>query len=46
MVHLVKLRDDFMQNVQRLLVVQLREERDIVWEAGEHHRHVLVRLAK
>ena len=45
-VHLVKLRDDFVQNVQRLLVVQLREEGDIVGEAGEHHRHVLVGLAK
>ena len=37
MVHLVKLGDDLMQNVKRLLVVQLGEECDVVWEAGEHH---------
>ena len=44
--HLVKLGDDLVQNVQRLLVVQLGEEGDVVREAGEHHRHVLVGLAK
>ena len=35
-----------MENVERLLVVQLGEEGDIVRETGEHDRNVLVGLAE
>ena len=35
-----------MENIERFLIVKLREERDIVWEAGEHDGDVLVGLTE
>ena len=44
--HLIELGDYFVKDAEWLLIVQIGEECDVIWQTGEHHSYVEIRLGE